>query len=79
MAFPEEGWKVVSAREPSAQEWADLRFAWRMLAGRPFFSLVAVLMLGLGIGANTTVFTWVQAVGGALVIFGVLLVSLKKG
>jgi drug/metabolite transporter (DMT)-like permease len=24
-------------------------------------------------------FTWVQAVGGALVIFGVLLVSLKKG
>ena len=40
----------------------DLRFAWRMLAGRPFFSLVAVLMLGLGIGANATIFSWVETV-----------------
>ena len=40
----------------------DVRFAWRMLAGRPFFSLVAVLMLGLGIGANATIFSWVETV-----------------
>ena len=39
----------------------DLRFAWRMLIRRPSFTLVAVLMLGLGIGANATIFSWVES------------------
>lgn len=40
----------------------DLKFASRMLVRRPAFTLVAVLVLGLGIGANATIFSWVQSV-----------------
>jgi predicted permease len=40
---------------------SDLRSAWRQLARSPGVSLVAVLSLALGIGANTTVFTLVNA------------------
>src|SRR4029077_20178106 len=35
---------------------ADLRFALRMLAKYPAFSIVAFLAIVLGIGANTTIF-----------------------
>ena len=40
----------------------DLRFAWRMMIRRPAFTLVAVLVLGLGIGANATIFSWVETI-----------------
>ncbi len=32
MRFPEDGWRVVTRRQPTDQEWADLRFAWRAAA-----------------------------------------------
>jgi predicted permease len=40
----------------------DLKFAWRLFVRRPAFTGVAVLIFALGIGANTTIFSWMQRV-----------------
>lgn len=40
--------------------WQDFRYAFRAFARQPALTLIAVLSLGLGIGATATVFTWLQ-------------------
>src|ERR1700759_2570461 len=40
----------------------DLRFGFRMLLRSPGFSVLAILCLTLGIGATTSVFSWIEGV-----------------
>jgi hypothetical protein len=62
---------VTLLRERSREEWqwsrvesilADIKFAFRRLRKSPGFAVTVLLTLGIGIGANTTVFSVVDGV-----------------
>ncbi|HEY1337536.1 MAG TPA: ABC transporter permease [Bryobacteraceae bacterium] len=42
--------------------WQDVRYGWRGLRGNPGFTALAVLTLGLGVGAGTTMFSVIKNV-----------------
>src|SRR5882724_623390 len=42
--------------------WQDLRYGFRILKNNPIFTVVAIVSLGLGIGANTAIFQLLDAV-----------------
>ena len=42
--------------------WQDVRFGMRQLRRNPVFAIAAILTLGIGIGANTAIFSFVNSV-----------------
>ena len=62
---------TLRAREESRDVWGwtgldntirDVRYAWRTILRMPILAAVVIVSLGVGIGVNSAVFSWIQAV-----------------
>ncbi len=57
----EERWKMSGVAWVESL-WRDIRYAWRTMWRSPGYAVMAVLTLGLGIGANMAIFTAINGV-----------------
>jgi predicted permease len=60
--LPQEDSRAAWGWNALEQFWQDVRFGWRVLTKTPAFTATAVIVLALGIGMNTAMFSAVKAV-----------------